>query len=98
MMPNPKMIQQLQAKLAKMQEELGNETIESTVNGVTVVMTGQQKFVSIKLNPEAVDPEDLSLLEDLLVAALNQAVDKSRDLANQRLGSITGGIKIPGMM
>src|SRR5512141_1659125 len=98
-MMNPRMIQQLQAKLAKIQEELGSETVEATAGGgaVTVVMTGHQKLVSVKLSPEAVDPEDIGTLEDLLVAAFNEAVEKSRDLVNKRLGAITGGMKLPGM-
>ncbi len=98
MMPNPKMLQQLQARLAKMQEELGNETVEASVGGgaVTVVMTGHQKVQSVKITPEVVDPEDVAMLEDLVLAAVNEAVEKSRDLVNKRLGSITGGMKIPG--
>jgi DNA-binding YbaB/EbfC family protein len=100
MMPNPKMIQQLQARLAKIQEELGNETVEASVGGgaVTVVMTGHQKVQSVKISPEAVDPEDVATLEDLVVAAVNEAVEKSRDLMNKRLGALTGGMKIPGLM
>lgn len=94
------MIQQLQARLAKMQEELGNETVETSVGGgaVTVVITGHQKVVSIKLSPEAVDPDDVATLEDLLVAAMNEAVEKSKELVTQRMSALTGGIKIPGLM
>jgi len=100
MMPNPKMIQQLQARLAKIQEELGNETVEASVGGgaVTVVMTGHQKVQSVKIAPEVVDPEDVPMLEDLIVAAVNEAVEKSRELVNRRLGALTGGMKIPGLM
>ncbi len=94
------MLQQLQARLAKMQEELGNETVEVSVGGgaITVVMTGHQKVQSVKLAPEVVDPDDVPMLEDLLVAAMNEAVEKSRELVNQRLGALTGGMKIPGLM
>lgn len=94
------MIQQLQARLAKMQEELGNETVEASVGGgaVTVVMTGHQKLRSVKIAPEVVDPEDIPMLEDLIVAAMNEAVEKSRELVNKRLGALTGGMKIPGLM
>lgn len=83
-----------------MQEDLGSETIEASVGGgaVTIVMTGHQKVQSVKLSPEVVDPEDVAMLEDLLVAAVNEAVDKSKELVNKRLGSITGGMKIPGLM
>lgn len=94
------MIQQLQARLVKIQEELANETVEASVGGgaVTVVMTGHQKVRSVKISPDAVDPEDVATLEDLIVAAVNEAVEKSRELANQRLGALTGGMKIPGLM
>ena len=94
------MIQQLQARLAKIQEELGNETVEASVGGgaVTVVMTGHQKVQSVKIAPEVVDPEDVPMLEDLIVAAVNEAVEKSRELVNRRLGALTGGMKIPGLM
>jgi DNA-binding YbaB/EbfC family protein len=82
-----------------MQEDLGNETVEASVGGgaVTVVMTGHQKIQSIKISPEAVDPEDVGTLEDLVVAAVNEASEKAKSLAEKRLGALTGGMKIPGM-
>lgn len=91
--------QQLQARLAKAQEALGQETVEGSAGGgvVMVVVTGHQKVQSVKISPEAVDPEDITLLEDLVLAAINEALDKSRELAAQRLGNITGGMKIPGL-
>ncbi len=91
--------QQLQARLAKAQEALGQETVEGSAGGgaVTVVVTGDQKVQSVKISPEALDPEDLTLLEDLVLAAVNEGLDKSRELAAQRLGAITGGMKIPGL-
>jgi len=91
--------QQLQARLAKAQEALGQETVGGSAGGgaVTVVVTGHQKVQSVKISPEAVDPEDITLLEDLVLAAINEALDKSRELAAQRLGNITGGMKIPGL-
>lgn len=91
--------QELQAKLAKAQEELGNETVEASVGGgmVTVVVDGHQNVRSVKIKPEAVDPDDLSLLEDLVKAAVNEGVKKSQELVSQRLGSFTGGLKIPGL-
>ena len=99
-MPNPKMIQQLQARLAKIQDELGEETVEASVGGgaVTVVMNGHQKVMSVKIAQEAVDPEDVATLEDLVLAAFNEAADRSRELAGKRLGALTGGMKIPGLM
>ena len=91
--------QQLQARMAKIQEELGNETVEATAGGgvVTVVMSGHQVLKSIKIQPEAVDPDDVSMLEDLVMAATNEALEKARALAGQRLGALTGGLKIPGL-
>ena len=91
--------QQLQARMAKIQEELGSEVVESTAGGgaVTVVMNGHQVLQSIKIQPEAVDPEDVGMLEDLVTAAVNEALEKSRALAALRLGALTGGFKIPGL-
>lgn len=91
--------QQLQAKLEKAQEELGETTVEASSGGgaVTVVITGQQRVVSVKISPEVVDSEDVELLEDLVLAAVNEAMRKSQELAASRLGKITGGLKIPGL-
>ena len=91
--------QELQAKLVKAQEELGNETVEASAGGgvVTVVADGHQNLKSIKISPEAVDPEDMSLLEDLVLAAVNEALAKSQQMAQERLGSLTGGMNIPGL-
>ena len=98
-MLNPKMIQELQRNLAKIQEDLGKETVEASVGGgaVTVVMTGHQKVESVKISAEAVDPDDIGTLEDLILAAVNEAGEKAKELANKRLGALTGGMKIPGM-
>ena len=95
-----KQMQQMQARLAKIQEELGDETVEASVGGgmVTVVMTGHQQVQAVTIDPEALDPEDVETIQDLMVAAFNEALKKSQDLAAQRLGAITGGMKIPGLM
>lgn len=100
MQPNLKMLQQMQNKMMKIQEELGQETVEATAGGgaVTVIITGHQKVQSIKIDPEVVDPEDVEALEDLILAAVNEAVAKSQDLASKRMGELTGGLKIPGLM
>ena len=92
--------QQLQQRLAQAQETLEEETVEGSAGGgvVTVTVTGKQKVLSIKIDPAAVDPEDVSMLEDLVLAAVNEAMDKAQELAAQRLGAITGGMKIPGLM
>ena len=95
-----KQVQQMQSQLAKIQEELGTQTVEASVGGgmVTVVMTGQQQVQSVSIDPEALDPEDVETLQDLMVAAFNEALRKSQELAGQRLGALTGGMKIPGLM
>ncbi len=91
--------QKLQAKLAKAQEELENLTVEASSGGgaVTVTMNGQQRIQSIKISPEVVNPDEVELLEDLVLAAVSEAITKSQEAAAQRLGGLTGGLKIPGL-
>ena len=91
--------QQLQAKLQKTQEELADTTLEVTSGGgaVTVVITGQQEIKSVKISPEVVNPEDVEMLEDLVLSAVSEALRKSQELAASRLGALTGGLKLPGM-
>ncbi|MEW6034865.1 MAG: YbaB/EbfC family nucleoid-associated protein [Chloroflexota bacterium] len=91
--------QELQTKLAKAQEELASETVEATAGGemVKVVVDGHQNVRSIKISPEAIDPNDMSLLEDLVLAAVNEGLKKSQELVAKRLGSFTAGLKIPGL-
>ncbi len=91
---------ELQSKLAKAQEELGNTTVEGSAGGgaVSIVIDGQQRIRSVKISPEAVDPQEVELLEDLVLAAVNEAIKKSQELAQSRLGALTGGLKIPGLM
>ena len=92
--------QQLQQRLAKVQEELEQETVEASVGGgvVTVVVTGKQKLQSVKIDPSAVDPQDVAMLEDLVLAAVNEAMDRAQEMAASRLNAVTGGMKIPGIM
>lgn len=92
-------VKELQSKLAKAQEELANTHVEASVGGgaVTIVISGQQKFQSVKISPEAVDPNEISLLEDLVLAAINEAMEKSQQLAQERLGGLAGGLNIPGL-
>jgi len=99
-MQNMRLIQQMQERLLKAQEELGNESVEGTAGGgaVRIVMTGHQKVQSVTIDPEVVDPEDVEMLQDLVAAAVNDAVHKSHELATKRLGAVTGGMKIPGLM
>jgi len=91
--------QKLQAQLAKAQEELGNMTVEASSGGgaVTVVMNGQQKIQSVKISPEVVNPEDVELLEDMVLTAVSEACTKAQETAAEHLGGLTGGLKIPGL-
>lgn len=100
MQPSMRLLQQMQAKMLKVQEELAQERVQATAGGgaVTVVANGQQSVVSIKIDPEAIDPQDPGMLEDLILAAVNEALNKSRELATRKLSSVTGGIKIPGLL
>lgn len=94
-----KMAREMQANMAKAQEELAAATVEGTAGGgaVAVVLTGTQDIKSVRIQKDAVDPEDVETLQDLVLAAFTDALKKSRELAAQRLGSVTGGLKIPGM-
>ncbi len=91
--------QQLQAKLMKAQEELGNMVVEGRAGGgaVKVTMNGHQKILSVKIAPEVVNPQDVEMLQDLILAASNDAQTKAQDLAAKQLGGLTGGLKIPGL-
>ena len=91
--------QELQAKLAKAQQELAEATVEAYSGGgaVTVTVTGQLKILSVKIAPEAINPDDAELLEDLVLTAVSEAMAKAQELAAERLGKITGGLNIPGL-
>lgn len=92
-------LQAMQQQMLEAQEALGDKTVEVSAGGgaITVVMTGHQKLQSIKIDPEVVDPEDVEMLQDLIIAAINEAVEASQGLAADELGSITGGLNIPGL-
>ncbi|HAH96348.1 MAG TPA: YbaB/EbfC family nucleoid-associated protein [Firmicutes bacterium] len=92
-------VQKALKKLQQVQEELGNMTVESTAGGgaVKVVFTGSQDLQSITIDPGAVDPDDVEMLQDLIVAAVNEGLKASRDLAQKEMGKVTGGLNIPGM-
>ncbi len=89
----------LQDRMEKIQEELKKRTVEGTSGGgvVTVVANGQQEIVRVKIKPEAVDPNDLEMLEDLTLAATNSALEKAKELHESMVSQVTGGIKIPGL-
>ncbi len=92
-------LQALQEEMAKQQALLAEETVEVSAGGgmVTVVATGQQEIVSISIQPEVVDPEDVEMLEDMVLSAVNQALERSRQLAEERLGGLTAGLP-PGLL
>ena len=91
--------QQLQSKLAKAQEELSNLTLEASSGGgaVKVTINGQQKIKSVNISPEVINPDDVELLEDLVLTAVSEAITKSQEAAAEHLGGLTGGLKIPGL-
>ena len=95
-----KQAQQMQEKMAKIQEELAEERIEETSSGgmVKVVVNGQQEIIELKIQPDAVNPDDVELLEDMILAALRNALTKSQEIAKSKMAEVTGGMKIPGIM
>jgi DNA-binding YbaB/EbfC family protein len=94
---NMKMLRQLQDQMARIQEELGQKEVEGSAGGGVVVVraNGHQKILGVTIAPEAVDPLDLDLLQDLLQAAANEALDRSRELAGKELGQLTAGLGLP---
>ncbi len=96
-----KQLQQMQARMTKIQEELGERTVTGTAGGgmVTVVANGHQKVLEVKVKPEVVDPADVEMLQDLVLAATNEALEKARELAAKELGTVAGGLGLPsGLM
>jgi len=95
-----KQAQKLQTKMMKLQEELADKTIETTAGGgmVKVVANGKQQIVSIEIEKEVVDPEDVDMLQDLVLAAVNDALTKSQEMVSGEMSKLTGGMNIPGMM
>jgi DNA-binding YbaB/EbfC family protein len=93
-------VKKMQADMVKAQEELANTVVTGTAGGgaVTVELTCDQRVKSVRLKKEAVDPEDVETLEDLITVALNDALAKSLETSQQRMASVTGGMRIPGMM
>ena len=91
--------QKLQAQMAAMQEEVAKKKVDATAGGgmVTVEANGKQELTAVKIDPEVVNKDDVQMLEDLVLAACNEALRKSRELVQQELGKLTGGLKIPGL-
>ena len=95
-----KQAQQLQSKMMKLQEELAEKTIESSSGGgmVKVTANGRQQILSIQIEKEVVDPDDVEMLQDLVMAAINDALAKAQEMVSSEMGKLTGGLNIPGLM
>ena len=95
-----KQAQKLQSKMMRLQEEMADKTIEATSGGgmVKVVANGKQQVVSIEIEKEVVDPDDVDMLQDLILAAVNDALAKSQEMVSGEMSKLTGGMNIPGMM
>jgi len=91
--------QKLQAKMAEMQEEAKKKTVEATSGGgmVTVVATGGGEVVSIRIDKEVVNPDDVEMLQDLIMAAVNEALRRAQEMVNSEMSKLTGGLQLPGM-
>jgi len=94
-----KQAQQIQAQLAKMQEEMSQRTIEASSGGgmVNVVVNGKQEVISVKIEPEVVNPDDIHMLQDLVLAAVNEGIRKSQEMVAEEMKRLTGGLSIPGL-
>ena len=94
-----KQAQKLQAKMLKMQEELADKTVEASAGGgmIKAVANGKQQILSIRIEKEVVDPDDIEMLQDLILAAVNDALAKSQEMVSGEMSKLTGGLKIPGM-
>lgn len=102
-MSNKKMMQQaqqLQEQLLRAQQKLGESVIEVSSGGgaIKITVNGQQEIKSVKIAPEVVSADDVEMLEDLVLTAVNEAISKSQEMAARQLGALTGGLKIPGLM
>ena len=94
-----KQAQKMQEQLERVQEELARKTVTASAGGgmVTVIANGKQEMLSIKIAPEAVDPQDIAMLEDLVTAAVNEALRSAHSLMQEEMAKITGGLRIPGV-
>ncbi len=97
---NMKMIQQMQSRLESMQRELAETVVEGSAGGgvVKAQVTGARDFRGISLDPSVVDPEDIEVLEDLITVAIQDAMNRATNLAEEKMGALTGGMRIPGLM
>jgi len=95
-----KQAQKLQSKMLKLQEEMAEKTVETASGGgmVKVVANGKQQIVSIEIEKEVIDPDDAEMLQDLIIAAVNDALTQSQEMVSEEMSKLTGGMKIPGLM
>ncbi len=95
-----KQAQKLQSNMAKLQEEMAEKTVEATAGGgmVKVVVNGKHQVLSTQIEKEVVDPEDVEMLQDLIIAAVNEALEKSQEMVSVEMNKLTGGLNIPGLM
>jgi nucleoid-associated protein EbfC len=94
-----KQAQKIQEKMARLQEEMASKTVEATAGGgmVTAVVSGKFELVSLKVEKDVVNPEDVEMLQDLIVAAVNEGVRKAHEMVSEEMSKVTGGLQIPGM-
>lgn len=94
-----KQAQQIHSKISQLQEEMAQKTVEATSGGgmVNVVMNGRQQLVSIRIDPEVVNRDDIEMLQDLIMAAVNEAIRRSQEMVTEEMKKITGGFNIPGL-
>lgn len=94
-----KQVQKIQAEMMRLQEELANRTVEATAGGgaVKAVVNGRQELVALEIKPGVVDPEDVEMLADLVLTAVNNALQQSREMVAREVGKITGGLPLPGL-
>ena len=94
-----KQAQQMQRRMAELQEELENKQVEASAGGgmVTAVDSGKQQLLDLKIEPAVVDPEDVEMLQDLITAAVNEAIKQSQQMAQEEMAKVTGGLNIPGL-
>ena len=94
-----KQAQQFQAKMAKLQEELGEKTVEASAGGgmVSVIANGRQEIISINIENEVIDPDDPEMLQDLILAAVNDALSRAKNMVNEEMGKLTQGLNLPNV-
>lgn len=95
-----KQAQKLQAQMVRLQEEMADKTVETTAGGgmIKVIANGRQQILSIQIEKEVVNPDDVEMLQDLMLAAVNDALQKSQEMVSAEMGKLTGGLNIPGLM